>query len=56
MKIDQIHVIYSFDMYLNVAYIKAWFIKLIEFIGYYCLGGELMLQFSKSLVEESQLQ
>ena len=34
-------------MDLNVASIKAWFIKITDFIGFYCLGRKLMLYFSK---------
>ena len=34
-------------MDLNVASIKAWSIRINDFIGFYCLGGELMLYLKK---------
>ena len=36
-------------MDLNVASIKAWSIRNTDFIGFYCLGGELMLYLKKNL-------
>lgn len=38
-----IRIVYSFYMCLNVICVKACSVKIINFVGYYFLGGALML-------------